>query len=114
MNFHRRLVTPTLLSSLVAGSVSVAARASDADESGLRTTAQAELAAVTVDVDRANVMFSPADNGVGPSFTRIEQYQQEYLAGQQSIQDRKYGEALQHLRKADKIIRSQPDWTESQ
>ena len=110
----RRLITLALISNVVAGGVSVSAHAASRDQNALRARARAELAAVTVDVDRANIMFSPADNGVGPSFTKVEQYQQEYLAGRQSFQDGKYAGALQHLRKADEIIRSQPDWNESE
>jgi hypothetical protein len=72
------------------------------------------MARVTVDVDSANIMYSPADNGFGPSFMKVEQYQQEYLAGRQSFQEGKYVDALQHLHKADDIIRAQPDWTEGQ
>ncbi len=108
----RRLMTVALVSSLVAGGVSVSAGASPG-QNALRAKAQAELTTVTVDVDRANIMYSPADNGVGPNFTKVEQYQQEYLAGRQNFQDGKYAGALQHLRRADELIRSQPDWTES-
>ncbi len=109
----RRLVTVALISSLMAGGMSVSAGAAGADPNALRANAQAELTTVTVDVDRANIMYSPADNGVGPNFTKVEQYQQEYLAGRQNFQDGKYAGALQHLRRADELIRSQPDWTES-
>jgi len=34
------------------------------------------------------------------------------MTGRQDFQDRNYDEALQHLRKADEIIRSRPKWTE--
>jgi hypothetical protein len=34
------------------------------------------------------------------------------MAGRRDFQDRNYGEALQHLRKADEIIRNRPSWTE--
>jgi hypothetical protein len=111
---HGRLMRLALVTSLMAGSMSVAAGAASADQSALKVKAQAELAAVTVDVDKANIMYLPADNGLGANFTKIVQYQQEYLVGQQSFADGKYAEALQHLSKADKIIRSQPDWTESE
>jgi hypothetical protein len=72
------------------------------------------LDAVTIDVDKADISYSPADSGVGTNFTAVQRYQEEYLAGRQSFQDGKYSDALNHLRKADEIIRSQPDWTQSQ
>ena len=103
-----------LITSLTAGGVSLATGPANADPNRLRTKAQAELATVTVDLDRANVMFSPADNGVGANFAKVVQYHQEYLAGRKSFDQGKYAEALQHLSNADKIIRSQPDWTESE
>jgi hypothetical protein len=68
---------------------------------------------VTVDIDQANISFSPVDDGDGSNFARVIQYQQEYMLGRKSFQDARYGEALQHLRKADEIIRSRPNWTES-
>jgi hypothetical protein len=101
-----------LVTSLMTGSMSVAAGAASADQSALKAKAQAELAVVTVDIDKANIMYSPADDGLGANFAKVMQYQQEYLAGRQSFDDGKYAEALQHLSKTDKIIRSQPDWTE--
>ena len=110
----RRLMTMVLVSNLVAGGVSVSVRGDSPGQDALRAKAQAELATVTVDVDRANIMYSPADNGVGPNFTKVEQYQQEYLSGRQNFQDGKYAGALQHLRKADEIIRSQAEWNESE
>jgi hypothetical protein len=92
----------------------VAARAADSAQGGLKVKAQAELAAVTVDVDKANIMFSPADDGLGGNFAQVVRYQQEYLSGRQSFDEGKYVEALQHLGTADKIIRSQPDWTQAE
>ncbi len=74
----------------------------------MRAEPQGELAQVTVDVDRANIMYSPADNGLGASFMKIEEYQQEYLSGRQTFQEGKYVEALQHPDKADEITRTQP------
>ena len=74
----RRLMTVALVSSLVVCGVSASVRAASPGQDALRANAQAELATVTVDVDRANIMYSPADNGVGPNFTKVEQYQQEY------------------------------------
>ena len=100
--------------SLVALSVSVSAGIAKADPNALRTKANAELSAVTVDVDRANIMYSPADNGTGANFAKVVQYQQEYEAGRKSFDDGRYADALKHLSRADKLIRSQPDWTESQ
>jgi hypothetical protein len=96
-----------LVTSLIAGGLSVATGAANPDPNALRAKAQADLAAVTVDVDRANIMYSPADNGVGANFAKIVQYQQEYMAGRQNFDDGKYAEALQLLSKADQIIRSQ-------
>jgi hypothetical protein len=61
----------------------------------------------------ANIMYSPVDNSLGTSFMKVEEYQQVYLAGRGSFYQGKYVEALQHLRKADEIIRAQADWTES-
>jgi Flp pilus assembly protein TadD len=110
----RRSMTVVLVSGLIAGGTSLSARSASADQNALRVKARAELAAVTVDVDRANIMFSPAESGLGSNFTKVEQYQQDDLVGRQSFQDGRYGEALQHLRKADELIRSQPDWTESE
>lgn len=73
-----------------------------------RAKAQAKLAAVTVDVDTANIMSSTADHGAGANFASVLAYQREYLSGRLSLQDGKYAEALQHLDNADQIIRSQP------
>jgi hypothetical protein len=111
---YRRLTRLAFITGLLAAIMSLAPGGANADPTSLRTQAQAELASVTVDVDRANIMFSPADDGTGSNFVKVEDYQQEYLAGQKSFDQGKYAEALQHLRKADKIIRSQPDWTESE
>jgi hypothetical protein len=108
------LMVAVLVSSLAVAGASVTTRAAVPDQTALRVKAQAELVQVTEDVDRANVIYSPAYNAVGPNFVKVEEYQQEYLSGRQSFQDGKYAEALQHLRKADNIIRSQPDWTESE
>jgi hypothetical protein len=83
-----------------------------ADQNSLRAQAEAELAPVTVDIDSAKIMDSPADNGLGPSFINVEEYQQEYLAGRESS-PAKYIDGLHHLHKADDIIRAQPDWTEA-
>jgi hypothetical protein len=108
------LMVAALASSLALAGFSAPAGAAVPDQTALRVKAQAELAQVTRDVDRANIIYSPADNAVGPSFAKVEEYQREYLSGRQSFQDGKYAQALQHLRNADKIIRSQPDWTESE
>jgi len=108
------LMVAALVSSLAVAGASVTTRAAVPDQTALRVKGQAELVQVIEDVDRANIMYSPARNDVGPAFTQVEEYQQQYLAGRQNFQDGKYAEALQHLRKADNIIRSQPDWTESE
>jgi hypothetical protein len=110
----RRLMTVALVSTLVIGGVPISTHAASSGEAAQRGEARAELAAVTVDVDRANVTYSPADNGLGSNFTKVVQYQEEYMAGRQSFEDGKYRDALQHLRNAEQIIRSQPDWTVSE
>jgi hypothetical protein len=99
---------------IAAGYLTLCAGTGNADQNALRANAEAELARVTVDVDSANIMYSPADNGLGPGFMKVEEYQQEYLAGRKSFEEGKYVDALQHLHKADDIIRAQPDWTEGQ
>jgi len=109
----RRLLQATLVSNLIAAGAAVSARAANPDQSAVRAKAAAELAAVTVDSDQANISFSPADDSDGANFVQVVQYQQEYMAGRQSFQDGKYGAELQHLRKADEIISNRPDWTES-
>ena len=91
---------------------SVLARALDQD--ALRAKAQAVLAAVTMDIDKANIAYSPAGDGAGSNFNEVLRYQQEYQAGSQSFQDGRYGDALTHLLKADEIIRRQPNWSESE
>jgi hypothetical protein len=111
---YQQFMTLALVSSLATASMPVTSPAADANQSNLKAKAQAELAAVTVDVDRANIMFSPADDGLGGNFSQIIQYQQEYLSGRQSFDQGKYAEALQHLNEADEIIRSQPDWTQAE
>ena len=111
MKSHR-ILTMASLASLIAAGVPLSARAATPDQIALRSRVEAELAAVTVDVDQANILFSPVDDGDGPNFAKVLQYQREYMAGRQSFQDAKYSEALQHLRKADEIIRSRPNWTE--
>jgi len=112
MKSHRILTVVSAVC-LVAAGLPLSAWGETPDQIALRSRAQAELAAVTVDIDQANILFSPVDDGDGSNFARVIQYQQEYMAGRQSFQDAKYGEALQHLRKADEIIRTRPDWTES-
>jgi hypothetical protein len=97
---------------IAVGYVTLCAGTGNADQNSLRAQAEAELARVTMDVDSANIMYSPADNGLGRSFMKVEEYQQEYLTGRESFQEGKYVEALQDLHKADDIIRAQPNWTE--
>ena len=110
----RRLTRMPLITSLAAASLSVAIGAANADPNALRAKAQAELDAVTVDVDRANIMFSPADNSAGANFARVVKSHNEYEAGRKSFNDGRYADALKYLSNADKLIRSQPDWTESE
>jgi Flp pilus assembly protein TadD len=108
------LLAAALVSSLAVAGGSVSAYPTSQEQNALRVEAQAELDRVTVDVDQANIIYSPADNGVGSDFGKVEEYQQEYLAGRRSFQHGKYSEAVQHFRKADELIRAQPDWTESE
>src|SRR5689334_19564224 len=112
MKCHR-ILTMASLASLIAAGVPLSVRAATADQTALRSRAEAELTAVTIDVDQANILFSPVDDGDEPNFAKVLQYQREYMAGRQYFEDAKYGEALQHLRKADEIIRSRPHWTEA-
>jgi hypothetical protein len=63
---------------IAVGFVTIYASIGSADQNSLRTQAEAELAHVTMDVDSANIMYSPADDGLG-----------------QSLQKGKYVEALQ-------------------
>ena len=111
MKSHR-ILTMASVASLIAAGVPLSARALSPDQIALRSRAEAELAAVTVDVDQANILFSPVDDGAGPNFAQVVQYQREYMAGRQSLENANYSDALQHLRKADEIIRSRPKWTE--
>jgi hypothetical protein len=110
MKSHRILIMASV-ASLIAAAAPLSARALSPDQIALRSRAEAELAAVTVDVDQANIMFSPVDDGDGPNFAKVVQYRGEYMAGRQCLEDAKYSEAMQHLRKADEIIRSNPSWT---
>ena len=73
-----RLLIAASVSSIIAGGVPVSARAASPDQTALRSRAEAELAAVTVDVDQANIRFSPVDDGDGANFAKVLQYQQEY------------------------------------
>ncbi|HKU28600.1 MAG TPA: hypothetical protein VJQ54_24230 [Candidatus Sulfotelmatobacter sp.] len=87
-------------------------RAAIPDQSALKSRADAELTTVTAEVDEANILFSPVDDWDGSNYAKVVQYHREYMAGRQDFQDRKYDDAFQHLRKADEIIRSRPNWTE--
>ncbi len=109
-----RFMTILLVLSLIVGGASLPTGvAANPDQSALRAEAQATLAAVTIDVDQANIAYSPVDN-VGPKFNQVVQYQEEYVAGRQSFEDGDYRDALKHLREADELIRRQPDWNESE
>jgi hypothetical protein len=57
-------------------------------------------------------MFLPRDDGDGTNYTKILQFHEEYMIGGQEFREAKCGEALQHSRNADEIIRSRSDWTE--
>jgi hypothetical protein len=65
-----RLMKLALVTSLVAGSMSATMRAANADPNTLRAKAQVELTAVTRDVDKANIMFSPAATGARAAVRR--------------------------------------------
>jgi hypothetical protein len=115
MKFRRgRLMKLALVTSLVAGSLSVAMGAANADPNTLRAKAQAELTAVTRDVDHANIMFSQADHSAGFNLAKNAEYQREYEAGVKSFNAGRYGDAIQHLSEADKIIRSRPNWNHAE
>ena len=90
-------------------SAPLCARAAIPDQAALKSTADAELARVTGEVDQANILFSPVDDGDGPNYAKVVQCHQEYMTGRQDFQDRNYDEALRHLLKADEIIRSAAD-----
>ena len=90
----------------------VRARAVIPDQTALKSRTEAELTTVTAELDQANILFSPVEDGYGPNYAKVLQYHREYMAGRQQLQDRNYDEALRHLRKADKLIRSRPNWTE--
>lgn len=49
------------------------ARIGSADQNSVRAQAEAELARVIVDVDSANIMYSPADNGLGRGVMNVEE-----------------------------------------
>jgi hypothetical protein len=103
-----------LVTTLVTGTMSVAAQAVNADSNTLRAKAQAELTAVTRDVDKANIMFSPSDHSAGVNSAQNTHYQQEYDAGLKSFNAGRYADAMQHLSEADRIIRSRPNWSEDE
>jgi hypothetical protein len=88
MKSHTSFKIATVL--MASACVILSATTGSADQNALRAQAQAELARVTVDVDKANIRYSPADDDVGYNFSKVEEYQQEYLAGRQSFQDGKY------------------------
>jgi hypothetical protein len=86
MKFHR-IVTMALVASLVAAGVPLFTGAVTPDQTELRSIADAELSAVTGEIDKANIFFSPADDGDEPNFPKVVHYQREYLAGRQSFDD---------------------------
>src|SRR5438874_2275063 len=69
--------SPAIAKVLIAAIVTICASSASAGQNSLRAQAEAELAHVTVDVDSANIMYSPADDGLGANFTKVEEYQQE-------------------------------------
>jgi hypothetical protein len=113
MTSHRILAIASL-ASLVGAGAPMYARAAIPDQTALKSRAEAELTTLTAEVDQANIFFSPVDDAQGPNYAKVLQYHREYTAGRRDFEDRKYGQALQHLRKADEIIRSHPSWTDFQ
>jgi hypothetical protein len=113
MTSHRILAIASL-ASLVGAGAPMYARAAIPDQTALKSRAEAELTTLTAEVDQANIFFSPVDDAQGPNYAKVLQYHREYRAGRRDFEDRKYGQALQHLRKADEIIRSHLSWTDFQ
>jgi hypothetical protein len=111
MKSHR-ILTIASFASLIMTSAPLCAGAAILDQTALKSRAGAELTTVTAEVDQANILFSPVEDCDGPNYAKVLQYHRGYMAGVQDFQDRKYDDALQHLRKADEIIRSRPNWTE--
>jgi hypothetical protein len=115
MKSHQaRLMRLALVGTLLAGGVSALGGVAHADPNALRAKAQAELTTVTRDVDKANLMFSPADHSAGFNLAKNAQYQQEYEAGVKSFDAGRYADAMQHLSNADRIIRSRPNWNHAE
>jgi hypothetical protein len=110
MKSHR-ILTIASFASLIMTSAPQCARAATPDQTALESIAEAELTTVTAEVDQANILFSSVDDGDGPNYAKVIQYHQEYMTGCQDFQDGNYDAALRHLRKADEIIRSRPNWT---
>jgi hypothetical protein len=108
----RRFMTIAIATTLVLGGLSIPARAAIAEQDALRAQAQTELPAVTLDVDKANILYSPADNTSGPRLEKVQRYHKEYLKGLQRFQEGNYSSAIKHLRETDEIIRAQPEWNE--
>jgi hypothetical protein len=113
MKSHR-ILTIASLASLVGAGAPMYGRAAIPDQTALKSTADTELTTVTAEVDQANILFSPVDDADGFNYAKVVQYHREYTAGRRAFEERKYGEALQHLRKAEEIIRSHPSWTDFQ
>jgi hypothetical protein len=111
---YNRILTIASFASLMTASAPLCAGAAMLDQTVLKSRAEAELTTVTAEVDLANILFSPVDDCDEPIYAKVIQYHREYMAGLQDFQDRKYDDALQHLHKADEVIRSRPNWTEFQ
>jgi hypothetical protein len=111
MKSHR-ILTIASFATLIMTNAPLRAHAAAPDQTALKSRAEAQLTTVTAEVDQANILFSPVDDCDGPNYEKVVQYHREYMAGRQNFQDRKYDDALQHLRKAEEIIRSRPNWTE--
>ena len=109
-----RILTIASLASLIGAGAPMYGRAAIPDQTALKSTADTELTTVTAEIDQANISFSPVDDADESNYAKVVQYHHEYTAGRRAFEDRKYPEALRHLRKADEIIRSNPSWTDFQ
>jgi hypothetical protein len=106
----RKFIVMALISGLAIGAPSARAWAYSPDHDALKAAAEETLAKVSLDVDKANDMFSLS--GSAPLTSAQAQYSNEYMTGWRAFEKGQYEQALEHLRKADRIIRSMPDWNE--
>ncbi len=104
----RKFMVMVLISGLAIGAASAPTWAYSPDRDALKGAAEKTLAKVTLDVDKANDMFSLS----APLTSSEVEYSNEYVTGRRAFENGRYDQALEHLRKADRIIRSLPDWNE--